>query len=184
MAQPTHLNFDRGILRALLPSAMSFTFLRSFNEFARQFILPSTGWMFAMSRRVTGRSWAYERDLTDLNDQFARLEAIRTVALRLSERRRTPCWQISSRLHCAMSTRWRSWPPRNVDWRSCVRRMLRRNCACGKLGRSCRRCNRAWKVSGRCSTRVPKDASMQNFIRRIPDSAPDRGIEGDRFFPE
>src|SRR5438132_1344830 len=36
MAQPTHLNFDRAVLRSLLPTAMSFTFLRSFNDFARQ----------------------------------------------------------------------------------------------------------------------------------------------------
>jgi hypothetical protein len=41
MAQPPHLNFDRTVLRALLPTAMSFTFLKSFNEFARHFILPT-----------------------------------------------------------------------------------------------------------------------------------------------
>ena len=88
MAQPTHLNFDRGILRALLPSAMSFTFLRSFNEFARQFILPSDR-LDVRDVTASYRSFlAYERDLTELNDQFTRLEAIRTVALRLAERRR------------------------------------------------------------------------------------------------
>ena len=41
MAQSTHLNFDRAVLRALLPTAMSFTFLKSFNDFARNFILPA-----------------------------------------------------------------------------------------------------------------------------------------------
>src|SRR5205823_14838043 len=41
MSQPAHLNFDRTVLRALLPNAMSFTFLRSFNEFCRTFILPA-----------------------------------------------------------------------------------------------------------------------------------------------
>lgn len=84
MAQPTHLNFDRNILRALLPSAMSFTFLKSFNEFARQFILPSDR---LDVRDVTSsyRSFlAYERDLTELKDQFARLEAIHTTFERLT----------------------------------------------------------------------------------------------------
>jgi hypothetical protein len=41
MAQPHHLNFERSLLKTLLPTAMSFTFLRSFNDFCRQFILPA-----------------------------------------------------------------------------------------------------------------------------------------------
>ncbi len=42
MAQPVHLNFDSRALRSLLPTAMSFTFFeKSFNGFARQFILPA-----------------------------------------------------------------------------------------------------------------------------------------------
>src|SRR5262249_5025520 len=41
MPQPLHLNFERGLLKSLLPTAMSFTFLRSFNDFCRQFILPA-----------------------------------------------------------------------------------------------------------------------------------------------
>ncbi len=88
MAQPTHLNFDRNILRALLPSAMSFTFLKSFNEFARQFILPSDR-LDVRDVTASYRSFlAYERDLTELNDQFARLEQIHTVFQRLSELKR------------------------------------------------------------------------------------------------
>ena len=84
MAQPTHLNFDRNILRALLPSAMSFTFLKSFNDFARQFILPAD----RLDVRDVTDSYRnfrqYERDLTLLNDQFVRLEEIHTVFQRLA----------------------------------------------------------------------------------------------------
>ena len=91
MAQPTHLNFDRGVLRALLPSAMSFTFLRSFNEFARHFILHSD----RLDIRDVTASYrafqAYERDLSDLHDQFNRLEAIQTVFERWEEIGRASC---------------------------------------------------------------------------------------------
>jgi chromosome segregation ATPase len=88
MAQPTHLNFDRAVLRALLPSAMSFTFLKSFNEFARQFILPAdkldVGDVTASYRTFLG----YERDLTSLNDQFEKLKAISQTFTRWSELQR------------------------------------------------------------------------------------------------
>lgn len=84
MAQPTHLNFDRGILRNLLPTAMSFAFLKSFNEFARQFILPADR-LDVTDVTASYRSFReYERDLTKLNDQFVRLEAINTVFQRLA----------------------------------------------------------------------------------------------------
>lgn len=85
MAQPTHLNFDRGVLRALLPTAMSFTFLKSFNDFARNFILPADKLdvrdVTASYRTFLG----YERDLNALNDQFERLRVIRDLANRLAE---------------------------------------------------------------------------------------------------
>jgi DNA repair exonuclease SbcCD ATPase subunit len=88
MAQPMHLNFDRTVLRALLPTAMSFTFLKSFNDFARQFILPADKLdvtdVTASYRTFLG----YERDLNELNDQFAKLKAIRETFTRLSELRR------------------------------------------------------------------------------------------------
>ncbi len=88
MAQPTHLNFDREVLSALLPTAMSFTFLKSFNDFARQFILPAdkldVSDVTASYRTFLG----YERDLTELNDQFQRLKAIRDTFTRLTELRR------------------------------------------------------------------------------------------------
>lgn len=88
MAQPSHLNFDRNILRALLPSAMSFTFLKSFNEFARQFILPSDKLNVADVTASYRSFLAYERDLNELNDQFQRLEAISTTARRLDALKR------------------------------------------------------------------------------------------------
>jgi hypothetical protein len=83
MAQPTHLNFDRGVLRDLLPSAMSFSFLRSFNDFARRFVLASDQ-LDVRDVTASYRSFlAYERDLTELNDQFNRLEKIQSVFERL-----------------------------------------------------------------------------------------------------
>jgi energy-coupling factor transporter ATP-binding protein EcfA2 len=85
MAQPTHLNFDRGILRALLPTAMSFTFLRSFNEFARHFILPADKLDVADVTSSYRTFLGYERDLNELNDQFEKLRAIRDTFNRLTE---------------------------------------------------------------------------------------------------
>ncbi|HEV7404970.1 MAG TPA: SbcC/MukB-like Walker B domain-containing protein [Chthoniobacteraceae bacterium] len=76
MAQPAHLNFDRSVLRSLLPTAMSFTFLRSFNDFCRHFILSADR---LDVRDVTDSYRAflrYESDLRLLNDQFVRLRAI------------------------------------------------------------------------------------------------------------
>jgi uncharacterized protein YdcH (DUF465 family) len=85
MAQPTHLNFDRTILRALLPTAMSFTFLKSFNDFARNFILPAdkldVSDVTASYRTFLG----YEQDLNRLNDQFEKLQGIRSAFIRLAE---------------------------------------------------------------------------------------------------
>lgn len=76
MAQPAHLNFDRSVLRGLLPTAMSFTFLRSFNDFCRQFILSAD----RLDVRDVSDSYRaflrYEADLKLLKDQFERLEAI------------------------------------------------------------------------------------------------------------
>lgn len=76
LQQPTHLNFNYKILRSLLPTAMSFTFLRSFNEFCRQFILSAD---CLDVRDVTDSYRAfqrYEKDLKELNDQFERLRGI------------------------------------------------------------------------------------------------------------
>ncbi len=88
MAQPPHLNFDRNILRSLLPMAMSFTFLKSFNEFARQFILPTdkldVGDVTASYRTFL----SYESDLNKLNEEFKQLKVINLIFTRLNELRR------------------------------------------------------------------------------------------------
>lgn len=76
LQQPAHLNFDYKILRGLLPTAMSFTFLRSFNDFCRHFILSADR---LDVRDVTDSYRAfqrYEKDLKELNDQFERLREI------------------------------------------------------------------------------------------------------------
>jgi hypothetical protein len=88
MAQPTHLNFDRQVLRALLPSAMSFTFLKSFNEFARQFILPADKLDVSDVTASYRTFLAYERDLNSLNEQFEKLKGISQVFTRWTELRR------------------------------------------------------------------------------------------------
>jgi len=88
MAQPTHLNFDRSVLRALLPTAMSFTFLKSFNDFARQFILPADKLEVSDVTASYRTFLGYERDLNELNDQFGKLKAIRETHTRFTELRR------------------------------------------------------------------------------------------------
>jgi uncharacterized protein YPO0396 len=88
MAQPPHLNFDRDVLRRLLPTAMSFTFLRSFNDFCRQFILPSDR-LDVSNVTASYRTFrAYENDLKNLDDQFRLLAEIAEVFGRLTDLRR------------------------------------------------------------------------------------------------
>ena len=88
MAQPVHLNFDNKVLRSLLPTAMSFTFLKSFNEFARQFIL-SADKLDVNDVTASYRTFLnYEGDLIKLNDQLDRLKSIETTFIRLTELRR------------------------------------------------------------------------------------------------
>jgi len=88
MAQPVHLNFERSLLRSLLPTAMSFTFLRSFNEFCRLFILPSDKLDVGDVTSSYRTFLAYERELKELNDQFERLSKIRDTFLRLVDLRK------------------------------------------------------------------------------------------------
>jgi energy-coupling factor transporter ATP-binding protein EcfA2 len=79
LQQPAHLNFNYKILRGLLPTAMSFTFLRSFNDFCRQFILSADR---LDVRDVTDSYRAfqrYEKDLRELNDQFRQLRGIAEI---------------------------------------------------------------------------------------------------------
>ena len=88
MAQPTHLNFDRAVLRALLPTAMSFTFLKSFNDFARNFILPADKLDVSDVTASYRTFLAYEEDLNKLDDQFEKLKVIRSTFIHLTELRR------------------------------------------------------------------------------------------------
>ncbi|HEU5124386.1 MAG TPA: SbcC/MukB-like Walker B domain-containing protein [Verrucomicrobiae bacterium] len=88
MAQPTHLNFDRGVLRALLPTAMSFTFLKSFNDFARNFILPGEK-LDVSDVTASYRTFVrYEEDLRKLDDQLQKLRTICDTFTRWTELRR------------------------------------------------------------------------------------------------
>jgi hypothetical protein len=79
MANEQHLNFNRAVLTLLLPQAMSFTNLKSFDEFCRRFILPDdqlkVGDVVASYRNFK----AYENDLRALFDQQTRLETIRDL---------------------------------------------------------------------------------------------------------
>jgi energy-coupling factor transporter ATP-binding protein EcfA2 len=88
MAQPGHLNYDRNVLRSLLPTAMSFTFLKSFNDFARQFILSADKLDVADVTSSYRTFQGYERDLNELNDQFEKLEGIHKTHVRLGDLRR------------------------------------------------------------------------------------------------
>lgn len=85
MSSPGHLNFDHGILSRLLPTAMSFTFLRSFNDFCRQFILPAdklnVGDVTASYRTFQ----RYEEELSELRKQLEALQEVRALHQRHSE---------------------------------------------------------------------------------------------------
>jgi hypothetical protein len=88
MAQPHHLNFERSLLKTLLPTAMSFTFLRSFNEFCRQFILPADKLDVSDVTASYKAFLVYERELSQLNDQFVRLREIKEMFENLTRLRR------------------------------------------------------------------------------------------------
>lgn len=76
LALPSHLNFDRPTLDYLLPAAMSFTFMDSFNDFCRRYILPAEA---VDIRGVRDSYLAFreaQRMLSMLRDQGERLEKI------------------------------------------------------------------------------------------------------------
>lgn len=69
MGLPAHLNFDRDTLDHLLPSALSFTFLKDFNQFCRDFIL-SKRELAVDDVRTSYRAYlSYERELALLAQQ-------------------------------------------------------------------------------------------------------------------
>ena len=84
MGIPTHLNFDRTTLDYLLPAAMSFTFLRSFNEFCRQYILPAGEVDIQPVKESFLAFRSLEHELGILRDQMVRLQAVQS-SFRLHE---------------------------------------------------------------------------------------------------
>lgn len=88
MANPGHLNFNKDVLQRLLPSAMSFTNLKSFDDFCRQFVLPAEAVPVEDVISSFRDFQSYERELAALKAQLDRLTKIRdlSVTLRDSER--------------------------------------------------------------------------------------------------
>ncbi|HRJ73939.1 MAG TPA: ATP-binding protein, partial [Terrimicrobiaceae bacterium] len=85
MGIPSHLNFDRPTLDYLLPAAMSFTFLRSFNEFCRQYILPAGEVDIQPVKESFLAFRSLEHELGVIRDQMTRLEAIQKSARQHAE---------------------------------------------------------------------------------------------------
>lgn len=79
MANEQHLNFNRGVLAALLPQAMSFTNRKSFDGFIRDFVLPGDQLNVADVVACYKSFLAFERDLRELRDQEIRLKSIRDL---------------------------------------------------------------------------------------------------------
>lgn len=83
MANPSHLNFNKDVLQRLLPSAMSFTNLTSFDAFCRQFVLPAEAVPVEDVVSSFRDFQSYERELGTLRAQLERLVRIRDLALKL-----------------------------------------------------------------------------------------------------
>lgn len=100
MKLPGHLNFDRETLDYLLPAAMSFTFLKSFNEFCRRYILPADDIDIQPVKESFQAFRSFERELGILKDQLERLEAIHATDSQRSdaERDRAVCQYVEAEL--------------------------------------------------------------------------------------
>lgn len=79
MANPSHLNFNKDVLQRLLPSAMSFTNLKSFDDFCRQFVLPAEAVPVEDVVSSFRDFQSYERELISLKEQLDRLTKIREI---------------------------------------------------------------------------------------------------------
>ena len=79
MSAPGHLNFDHGILSRLLPTAMSFTFLKSFNEFCHDYILPADRLDVSDVTASYRTFQRYEEELAALRIQLDALHEIRAL---------------------------------------------------------------------------------------------------------
>ena len=88
MANPSHLNFNKEVLERLLPSAMSFTNLKSFDDFCRQFVLPGEAVPVEDVTSSFRDFESYERELRELRAQLDRLLRIRGLATTLREAER------------------------------------------------------------------------------------------------
>lgn len=88
MANPSHLNFNKDVLQRLLPSAMSFTNLKSFDDFCRQFVLPAEAVPVEDVVSSFRDFQSYERELASLKAQLERLTRIRGIATTLRESER------------------------------------------------------------------------------------------------
>jgi uncharacterized protein YPO0396 len=88
MANPAHLNFNKDVLQRLLPSAMSFTNLKSFDDFCRQFVLPAEAVPVEDVVSSFRDFQSYERELASLRAQLDRLTHIRDLAGKLRDAER------------------------------------------------------------------------------------------------
>ncbi|HSJ01440.1 MAG: ATP-binding protein, partial [Verrucomicrobium sp.] len=83
MSNPAHLNFNREVLDRLLPSAMSFTNLKSFDDFCRRFVLPGESVPVEDVTASYRDFQAYEQELKSLRAQLDRLQRIRDLSQKL-----------------------------------------------------------------------------------------------------
>jgi uncharacterized protein YPO0396 len=101
MANPSHLNFNKDVLERLLPSAMSFTNLKSFDDFCRQFVLPNEAVPVDDVISSFRDFESYERELRDLRNQLDRLLSVRRLSetLRTAERDRDVATYLAAENH-------------------------------------------------------------------------------------
>jgi hypothetical protein len=88
MSNPQHLNFNKDVLQRLLPSAMSFTNLKSFDDFCRQFVLPAEAVPVEDVVSSFRDFQSYERELVSLKAQLDRLVRIRDLSTTLRDAER------------------------------------------------------------------------------------------------
>ena len=88
MHNAAHLNYNRDVLDRLLPSAMSFTNLKSFDDFCRRFVLPGE----AVPVEDVVASYrdfeSYENELRQLRGQLTRLQSIRDLSIKHADAQR------------------------------------------------------------------------------------------------
>lgn len=80
MANVSHLNFNRDVLDRLLPSAMSFTNLKSFDDFCRRFVLPSEAVPVDDVTSSYRDFLSYNRELAELRRQLEHLNHIQSLS--------------------------------------------------------------------------------------------------------